>query len=122
MSRVFFGNLLRKIALQVHWLRLIDMGSLAPENAQAGMPVKIVIVVFPSVADQKIFFFGNELQDIAGAVLERWSQLYGQSRARLLAESSVDAAGEIDPEPRGVATAILTLSHFHGDATHRAGL
>jgi hypothetical protein len=92
-------NLLRKIALQVYRLRLLDMGSLAPEHAQTGVPVEIVIVVFPSVVDQEVLFFGNELQDVAGAVFERRSQLYGQSRTRLLAKSSVDAPAEIDPEP-----------------------
>jgi hypothetical protein len=53
------------------------MGSLTPEHAQTGVPVKIVIVVFPSVVNQEILFFGNKLQDVAGAVFKRWSQLYG---------------------------------------------
>jgi hypothetical protein len=53
------------------------MGSLTPEQAQAGVPVKIVIVVFPSVVNQEVLFFGNKLQDVAGAVFKRWSQLYG---------------------------------------------
>jgi hypothetical protein len=96
------------------------MGSFAPKHAQTSVPVEIVIVVFPSVVNQEVLFFGNELQDVAGAVFKRWGQLYGQSRTRLLAKSSVDATGEIDPEPRGIATAILTLGHFHGNTTHRA--
>jgi hypothetical protein len=70
-------NLLRKIALQVDRLRLLDMGSLTPEHAQTGVPVKIVIVVFPSVVNQEILFLGYKLQDVAGAVFKRWSQLYG---------------------------------------------
>jgi hypothetical protein len=111
---------LRKIALQVHRLRLLDMGSLTPEHAETGVPVEIVIVVLPSVVNQEVFFFGNELQDVAGAVFKGWGQLYRQSRTRLLAKPSVDATGEIDPEPRGIATAILTLGHFHGNTTHRA--
>jgi hypothetical protein len=96
------------------------MGPLVPEHGQTGVPVEIVIVVFPSVVDQEVLFFGNELQDVAGAVFERWSQLYGQSRTRLLAKPSVDAPAEIDPEPRGIATAVLTLGHFHGNTAHRA--
>jgi hypothetical protein len=84
------------------------------------MPVEIVIVVLPSVINQEVLLFSNELQDVAGAVFEGRGQLYGQSRTRLLAESSIDATGEINPEPRGITTAVLTLSRFHGDAAHRA--
>jgi hypothetical protein len=113
-------NLLRQIALQVQRLRLLDMGSLTPEHSQTGVPVEIVIVVLPSVVNQEVLFFCNELQDVAGAVFKGWGQLYGQSRTRLLAKSSVDATGEIDPEPGRIATAILTLGHFHGNATYRA--
>jgi hypothetical protein len=111
---------LGQIALQVHRLRLLDMAPLVPEHGQTGVPVKIVLVVLSSVANEKVLFFGNELQDVAGAVFERWGQLYGQSRTRLLAKSSVDATAEINPEPRRIAATVFTLSHFHGDAAHRA--
>jgi hypothetical protein len=96
------------------------MGSLAPEHGQTGVPVKIVFPVLSSVVNQEVLFFGNKLQDVAGAIFKGWGQLYGQSRTRLLAKSSVDATGEINPEPRGIATTVFTLSRFHGDATHRA--
>jgi hypothetical protein len=113
-------NLLRQIALQVHRFRLPDMGSLASEHGQTGMPVKIVILVLPPVVDQEILFFRNELQDVSGTVFKGRGQLYGQSRTRLLAKPSIDATAEIDPEPRGIAAAILTFSRLHGDAAHRA--
>jgi hypothetical protein len=96
------------------------MDALAPKHAQTSVPVEIVILVFPSVVNQEVLFFGDELQDVAGAVFKGWGQLYGKSRTRLLAKASVNATGKIDPEPRGIAAAILTLGHFHGNTTYWA--
>jgi hypothetical protein len=84
------------------------------------MPVEIVGLVLTSMVHQEILLFGDELQDFAGAVFESRRQLYGQSRTRLLAKSSVDATTEIDPEPRRITPAVLALRRFHRDATHRA--
>jgi len=94
------------------------MGPLGPEHT--GVVIETVFLVLASMVDQEILFFGKELQDLVGAVFKGRCELYRQSRTRLLAKSSVDAAAEIDPEPGGIAPAVLTLSRFHGNAAHRA--
>jgi hypothetical protein len=43
--------------------------------------------------------------------------LNGKSRARLLAKSSVDTAGEIDSEPSRIAASICPLGRLHRDTT-----
>src|SRR5512135_562419 len=48
-------------------------------------------------------------------------QLNGQSRTRLLTESSVDAAREIDPEPARITAPVLTLGRLHRDTADRTG-
>ena len=94
------------------------MGPLGSEHT--GVAIEVVFFVLASVIDQEILFFRNEFQDVVGAVFKSRCQLYRQSRTRLLAKSSVDAAAEIDPEPGGIAPAVLALSRFHGNAAHRA--
>jgi len=112
------ANLLGEIAFHIYRLPFLDMGPLGPEHT--GVAIEIVFLVFASMIHQEILFFRNELQNVVRAVFKCRCQLYRQSRTRLLAKSSVDAAAEIDPEPRGIAPAVLTLSRFHGNTTHGA--
>src|SRR5512139_1891890 len=101
------ASLLGEIAFHIYRLPFLDMGPLGPEHT--GVAIEIVFLVFASMIHQEILFFRNELQNVVRAVFKCRCQLYRQSRTRLLAKSSVDAAAEIDPEPRGIAPAVLTL-------------
>jgi hypothetical protein len=73
------------------------------------MAVEIVFVVLPAVIDQKVFFLVNQAENITPACFKMRSQLNGQSRTRLLAEPSVDASCEIDPEPSRIATPVCSF-------------
>ena len=91
------------------------MTSFFPDHGDARVTVKIIIGVLSAVIDQQVFFFVDKLQDIALARFEMGRQLDGKGRARLLAESSVDAAGEIDAKPSRVAASICPLGRLHRD-------
>jgi hypothetical protein len=97
------------------------MGSLIPDHGDASVFIKVVLIVFPAMIDQQVFFFIDKLQNIALTGLEMRSQLNGKSRARLLTESSVNAASEIDPEPPGITAPVRSLGRLHRDTADRAG-
>jgi hypothetical protein len=96
------------------------MSPLFPYHGDTGAPVKIVFAILAPVVDEKILFFIDQLEDITSACLKIGGELNGQSRTRLLAESSVDAPGKVDPEPPGVTSAVFPLRRLHGDAADRA--
>ena len=93
---------------------------LAAGNGNTGMTVKIILLIFSPVIHQKIFFFGKQGQDIVLAKFKMRGQLDGQSRAGLFTEPAIDAAGEIDPEPGGLAPSVFSFGRLHGDAAYRA--
>ena len=108
------------VALYIDRFLFMDVRSLVAHHGDAGETIEVIIAIFASVIDQKVFLLINQLQDIAPARLIIGCQLNGQSRTRLLAEPSVDAAGKVDPEPPGIAPAVLSFRCLHGDAAGRA--
>jgi hypothetical protein len=97
------------------------MSSFISNHGHSGITVKVVLLVLSAVIDQKIFFLIDELQGFSLARLKMGCELNGQSRTRLLTESSVDASRKVDPKPSSIAAPIFPLSRLHGDATDRAG-
>jgi len=95
------------------------MSSFIPYHGDACMPVKIVLVVFAAVIDEKILFLVYQLQNISLACFKMGSQLNGQSRTRLLTESSVNAPGEVDPEPLRITPPVPPFGRLHGDTADR---
>src|SRR5512139_3546574 len=96
------------------------MTSFIPDHGDAGVSVKIVILVLSAMIHQKVLFLIDKLQNIPLARLKMWSQLDGKRRARLFAKTAVNTAGIIDTKPSRVAAAILALGGLHGDAADRA--
>jgi hypothetical protein len=97
------------------------MSSFISNHGHSGITIKVVLLVLSAVIDQKIFLLIDELQDFSLARLKMRGELNGQSRTRLLTESSVDASRKIDPKPSSIAAPIFPLGRLHGDATNWAG-
>jgi hypothetical protein len=93
------------------------MGSLIPHHGDPRIAVEIVFVILPAVIDQKILFLINQPENVTPACLKIGSQLNGQSRTRLLTESSVNTTGEIDPEPSSIPAPVCSFGRLHGDTT-----
>ncbi len=51
----------RKVALQVHGLVFVNMGSFIPYHGDAGIFIKVVFIIFAAMIDEKILFLINEL-------------------------------------------------------------
>jgi hypothetical protein len=84
------------------------------------MTIETIFIVLPTVIDKKILLLIDQNQYVTPACLKIGSQLDGQSRTRLLAEPSVDAAGEIDPKPSRISAPVCSFGRLHGDTTRRA--
>jgi hypothetical protein len=50
----------RQITPQIHRFFLLDMPTLASGYVKTSMTIKIILLVFPPVIHQKIFFFSQE--------------------------------------------------------------
>ncbi len=61
------------VALKVDRRLFIDVRSLIAHHGDAGMPVKIVLAVFPAVVDEKILFLVDQFQDVTPACLKMGS-------------------------------------------------
>src|SRR5690606_16425182 len=90
-------------------------------DADAGVAVEVVLQVLAAAVDEEVFLLVDQLHDVPLADLVVGGHLDGQGRAGLGAEAAEDAAGEVDPEPPGVAASLLSFGRFHGDAVHGTG-
>ncbi len=52
---------LRHIALEIHRLLFVNMGSLISYHGDAGIFIKIVFIVFAAVVDEQVLFLINQL-------------------------------------------------------------
>ena len=48
-----------KVALKIHGLVFVNMGSLISNHGDAGIFIKVVLVVLATVVDEQILFFVN---------------------------------------------------------------
>ncbi len=102
-------TVLGQVARHVHRRPFLQVRSFVSVHRYARVAIIVVFPVLPAVIDLEVFFFVHEFQNIGLAEFEIRSQLNGQSRTRLLAEPSVDAAREIYPEPSRVAPSVLSF-------------
>ena len=72
-----------------------------------GILIETVLFVFSAMVNQKIFFFIYEFQNIFFASLKIGRQLNGRGRTGFLAETAINAAGEIDSKPGGISPAVF---------------
>ena len=50
-----------KIALEIHRLFFVNVGSLISNHGDAGIFIKVVFVIFAAMVDEQILFFINQL-------------------------------------------------------------
>ena len=82
-------------------------------GTDTGMTVKIVIAVPPTVVYQQVLLFIDEIKNRMAAELIFRCELDGQGGTGLFAESTVYAAGKVNPEPGSIAAAVLPFCGCH---------
>jgi hypothetical protein len=90
-------------------------------NGHAGHLIKIVARIFALAVHQKILLFINEILAVVLTQFQVGDKLDGVSRTGVLAESTKNAPGKIDPEEFRIPPVARVLRSLEIDAIDRAG-